>query len=80
MKRFAQIDAGVVTGTINLLPPEAPAGRSFVDVTDVPEATEGSRYRAETRTFLPPEPITPKPTALDLILADLRAIKAKLGA
>jgi hypothetical protein len=52
MKRFAQIDNGVVTGILQSgdAPTVLPQGRIFVDVTDNPSVREFDRYDGATFT------------------------------
>ena len=62
--RFAQIDNGLVTATINgKCPDVCPEGRYFVDITDHPEVLGGESYDSVTDSFTPP----PGPTLSDII-------------
>jgi len=82
MPRYAQIDNGIVTGTIESLEPPSrvPPGRSFVEITEQPTVRGGESYDARTGVFTPPPPKAPGTSKLDQILSDLGAIKAKLSA
>lgn len=56
MRRFAQLDANVVTGILIAAraPDVLPEGRTFVDVTDVNLPAIGSTYDEGTKVFTPP--------------------------
>jgi hypothetical protein len=58
MKRFAQIDAGIVAGIMwaDRAPAVVPDGRTFVDITDRGDIRTLDHYDVETDTFTRPTP------------------------
>lgn len=78
MKRFAQVDGGVVTGILQTTEaPVAPQGRTFVDITDQPNVREQDTF--SNGSFAKPAPTTPKESVNDEILRKVTAIAAKVG-
>lgn len=81
MARFAQIDAGVVTGTLitAVAPTDLPVGRTFVDITGQPTVQGGETYNAITKVFTPPAIIAQVASALDRMQDTIDAIALKVG-
>lgn len=56
MPRFAQIDSGIVTGIVVADTPPTihiPAGRTYVDISDLPTIRGGESYDSEHGVFGP---------------------------
>jgi hypothetical protein len=80
MARFAQVDNGVVSATLDNRPSVVPQNRAFYDITDLPDVQCGWEYDRIQGVFVPPQIVSAQPVlTLEDVQLNLSTQLAPLG-